>query len=139
MQKLDFKYLKLTSEEKEDLLKSLKRELESVEGIVFAYVHGGFIEREVFRDVDVAVWIKNLEDAYNYEVGLSVKLEANLRVPIDLHVLNKAPLPFKHYVFIRGKLLLSKDEKTRIKIVEETLRQYMDVRLLNKTLPTLKY
>jgi len=126
----EFKYRKLTAEEKERLLNGLRKELESVDGVVFAYVHGGFIEMEVFRDVDVAVWIENLEDAFSYEVDLSAKLEANFKTPIDLHVLNQAPQSFKHHAFTRGKLLFSKDEETRIKLVDETVRQYADVRAL---------
>ena len=130
MHEVGFKYRKLTAEEKEKLLNSLRRELESVDGIVFAYVHGGFIDMEVFRDVDLAVWIKNPQDAFSYEVDLSAKLEANLKTPIDLHVLNQAPLSFKHNAFTRGKLLFSKDEETRIKLIDETVRQYADARAL---------
>jgi len=125
-----FKYRKLTSDEKERFLNSLRKELEGVDGIVFAYVHGGFVEMEAFRDVDVAVWIENPEDAFSYEVDLSAKLEADLKAPIDLHVLNEAPLSFKHHAFTRGKLLFSKDEETRIKLVDETVRQHADVRAL---------
>lgn len=130
MHEVGFKYRKLTAEEKERLLNSLRKELEGVDGIVFAYVHGGFIEMEVFRDVDVAVWIKNPQDAFHYEVDLSAKIEANLKTPIDVHVLNQAPLSFKHYTFARGKLLFSKDEETRIKLIDETVRQYADARTL---------
>jgi len=108
----------------------LRKELEGLDDIMFAYVHGGFLDIEVFRDVDVAVWIKNPEDAFSYEVDLSAKLEADLKTPIDLHVLNQAPLSFKHHAFTRGRLLFSKDEETRIKLVDETLRQYADVRAL---------
>jgi len=125
-----FKYRKLTADEKETLLNGLRKELESVDGVLFAYVHGGFVEMEVFRDIDVAVWIKNPEDAFNYEVDLSAKLEASLKAPIDLHVLNEAPLSFKHHAFTRGKLLFSKDEETRIRLVDEAVRQYADVRAL---------
>ena len=80
----------------------------------------------------MAVWIKNPEDAFNYEVNLSVKLEAGLKAPIDLHVLNQAPLSFKYHAFTRGKLLFSRDEGTRIKLIDETVRQYADVRVLKR-------
>jgi predicted nucleotidyltransferase len=132
MREVGFKYRKLTGEEKERLLNGLRKELDAVDGIVFAYVHGGFIEMKVFRDVDVAVWIKDPEDAFSYEVDLSAKLEANLKTPIDLHVLNQAPLSFKHHAFTRGKLLFSKDEETRIGMVDETVRQYADIKKLTE-------
>jgi hypothetical protein len=126
------RYRKLTAEEKERLLESLRKELEGVDGIVFAYVHGGFIEMGIFRDVDVAVWIKNPEDALDYEVDFSAKLEVSLKTPIDLHVLNQAPLSFRHHALTRGKLLFSKDEEMRIGLIEETVRQYADLKKLKE-------
>ncbi len=127
LNKVGFKYRKVTAEEKEKLLNSLRKELGSVDGVIFAYVHGGFVEMEAFRDVDVAVWIKNPEDAFSYEVDLSARLEVNLKTPIDLHVINRAPLSFKHHAFTRGKLLFSRDEEMRIKLIDETVRQHADV------------
>ncbi|MBS7637390.1 nucleotidyltransferase domain-containing protein [Candidatus Bathyarchaeota archaeon] len=112
------------------MLDSLMKELERVDGVVFAYVHGGFIEMEVFRDIDVAVWISDPRDAFSHEVELSARLEASLKTAIDLHVLNRAPLPFKHHVLTRGRLLFSKDETLRVGLVDETVRQYADVRML---------
>lgn len=108
----------------------MRKELEDIDDIVFAYVHGSFIGRNIFRDVDVAVWVRDLGKAWYYEVDLSAKLEVKLGIPIDIHVLNQAPLPFKHHVFTRDKLLFSRDGRTRIEIVDETIRQYIDVRLL---------
>lgn len=128
----EFKYYRLSAEERRKLLEELKKELESVEGIVFAYVHGSFVEAEAFRDVDVALWVEDPGKAFSYEVDLSARLEARFKTPIDLHVLNKAPLPFKHSVFTRGQLLFSKDEEERASVVDEVLRQYADVRMLNE-------
>lgn len=56
--KLEFKYYILTAEKRDELFHKLKRRLAGVEEILFAYVHGGFLEGE-FRDVDVAVWIRD--------------------------------------------------------------------------------
>jgi predicted nucleotidyltransferase len=42
-------------EERERLLDKLRGLLEGVRGISFAYVHGSFVKRELFRDVDVAL------------------------------------------------------------------------------------
>lgn len=126
----EFKYLRMSTMEKEGLLDELKRMLEKVDSIVFAYVYGGFVERGFFRDVDVAVWINSSEEAFGLEIDLSSKLEAKLKVPIDIHVLNEAPLPFKHVVFTRGRFLFSRDEENRMRIVDETVRQYVDLLML---------
>lgn len=130
MREVGFKYRKLTTDEKERLLTSLKKELEEFDDVVFAYVHGGFVEMEVFRDIDVAVWIKDPQDAFYYEVDVSAMIEARLGAPVDLHVLNQAPLSFRNHVFAGGKLLFSRDEEARIRLVDETVRQYADVQVL---------
>lgn len=120
----------MTRGEKERLLESLRKRLEEDGGIVFAYVHGSLVEKGFFRDVDVAVWIRDLGEAFKYEVDFSARLEIDLGIPIDIRVLNGAPLPFKHHVFTRGKLFFSRDKEERMRIVDETIRQYMDISLL---------
>ena len=131
---LKFKYYELSSEEKAKVVESIRKELKSIEGVIFAYIHGGFIERPFFRDVDIAVWIKSPERVFDYTVNLSASLAALIGYPIDLHILNEAPLPFKYHVFTRGKLLFSKDEKLRAIIVDETLRRYIDFMELTRKL-----
>jgi predicted nucleotidyltransferase len=128
----DFRTFHMESEERERLLRGIKRLLEGVEGIVFAYAHGSFVELDAFRDVDIALWVKDPEDAFNYAVHLSAKLEAEVGVPMDIHVLNDAPLPFKRHVFTKGELLLSVDEGFRLMMLDETLRRYFDLKGLNR-------
>ena len=39
----------------------------------------------------------------------------------------------EHHAFTRGRLLFSKDEETRIELVDETVRQYADARAVGIT------
>ena len=130
--KLKFNYRELSAEERFKLLEKLREELKGVTEISFAYVHGGFIERDFFRDLDVAVWLKNPHRAFYYTVSFSAKLEIKMGVPVDLQVLNGAPLPFKFHVFTMGRLLFSKDESLRVRLVDEAVREYIDIRQLGK-------
>jgi len=127
-----FKYHELRKKEKEFILERLKEKLHSEEEIVFAYVHGGFLERSFFRDIDVAIWIKSIEKAFYYTVDYSAKLELEIGFPVDIHVLNEAPLSFKYHVFTRGKLLFSRDEYLRALVIDATIREYLDFKLLEK-------
>lgn len=126
------KYWTLDGEEKQKVLEKIKMVLEKDDEVVFAIVHGSFIERDSFRDIDIAVWIKNSEKAIQYTVSLPNKIEAETKFPIDIQVLNEAPLPFKHHVLTEGKTLFSKDEKLRTELANETIRQYFDLKLLTK-------
>lgn len=127
---LEFKYRRLSADQKFKLLEGLRARLEADSGIVFAYVHGGFVERDFFRDVDVAVWVVDTGKAFYYTVDFSAKLEVKMGVAVDVQVLNEAPLPFRHYVFTRGRLLFSRDENLRLRVVDEVVRQYADLKQL---------
>lgn len=98
----------------------------------FSPIHGGFLEAESFRDVDIAVWLEEGEDPFRYAVEVAAKLEGELGIPLDLHVLNESPLPFKYQVLTKGLLLFSRDEGVRSRVVDETIRQYFDLKLLRK-------
>ena|GEM_PF-578214 len=89
----EFRYYELTAEEKIKIIDFLRERLGSINEILFAYVHGGFVERNLFRDVDLAVWIRSEEKAFYYTVDFSAKLEVEVGIPIDIHVLNEAHYP----------------------------------------------
>lgn len=57
--KLEFKYHRINQQKKTTIIKLLKTILKADEEVVFAYLHGGFIEAPAFRDIDIAVWLKN--------------------------------------------------------------------------------
>jgi len=74
------------------LVEDLRAKLKVYEDIIFAYVHGSFL-RGKFRDVDVAIWIEGGKtEAFHYTVDVSAELSKEF--PIDLHVLNEAPILF---------------------------------------------
>jgi len=124
--KLEFKYYTISSEEKLKLLEKLKKRLSEVNEIIFAYVHGGFIEREFFRDIDIAIWVRDPENSLRYIVKLSTELELEFKIPIDIQILNEAPLPFKYYVLTKGTLLFSKDDRLRQEILNYVIRSHID-------------
>jgi predicted nucleotidyltransferase len=81
----------------------------------------------MFRDIDIAIWIEDPGKAYEYEIDLAVELGTALGIPVDIHVLNEAPLPFRYIVFSEGRLLFSRNERRRIEVIDETIREYIDV------------
>ncbi|RLG42404.1 MAG: nucleotidyltransferase domain-containing protein [Thermoproteota archaeon] len=127
-----FRYLSLSKEKRSEILEKLRRSLEDLGSIVFAYVHGGFIEREFFRDLDLALWVEDLSNSLKYAVDLSVKLRIKLGIPVDVQVLNEAPLPFKYHVFTEGTLVISRDEDLRSRVVDVTIREYLDFKKLKE-------
>jgi len=123
----------MSEEERRQLLRRLREELELRREILFAYVLGSFAEGLPFRDVDVAVWAEGVEEgeAWDYETKLSVDLTLKLDLPIDVKLLNFAPLGFK-FNATKGELLFSRDEELRLRFVEETWVEYMDFSWLSR-------
>jgi len=64
--------------------------------IEFAYLHGSVLDVMTPNDVDVGVYLTAAAaartDAFQYENDLSRSLSRLLHLPIDVHVLNGAPL-----------------------------------------------
>ena len=107
----------------------LQKALEAKSEIVFAYLHGSFAEGLPFHDVDVAVYLDPafamVTDIFDYEMSLSIELTRLLRFPVDVHVLNGAPLGFQHSV-LQGEVLLVRDEDKLTDFIERVALEYMD-------------
>ncbi|MFZ8792471.1 MAG: type VII toxin-antitoxin system MntA family adenylyltransferase antitoxin [Acidilobaceae archaeon] len=128
----ELRYFRVGESEREAIVCRLRELLERVEGVSFAYIYGGVVKRDKFRDVDIAIWVEDPSRAHEYEVDLAVELSLTLGIPVDVHVLNEAPLPFKYSVFSEGRLLFSRDEEKRVEVVDETIREYIDVLMLRR-------
>jgi len=100
-------------ERRADLRHRLHTALEPHQEIVFAYLHGSFLDEDMpYHDVDVAIYLSPAwasgQDIFEYEMTLSVDLTLALHVPVDVHVLNEASLGFQHSVLHRGEVLFSR-------------------------------
>lgn len=115
--------------EKNEVIEQIARAMDRQGEIRFAYVFGSFIEDTPFHDVDVGVFLASTDPASALRVaaGTASCLEQTLHLPIDVCVLNFAPLPFLHHV-IRGQLIFERDEDLRAEIVERTVREYLDIK-----------
>jgi len=119
----------LTPEEKEQLARRLEQQLTGHPGVIFAYLHGSFVDEVRFRDLDVAVYLmpgvidpRRLRD---YEAEVAMELETQLRVPVDVRILNDAPLAFRHHV-LKGRLLLVRDADLLDEFRARTWDEYFD-------------
>ena len=131
--------IRCPSAERRAILDALQEAVEAEPDVVFAYVYGSFLEDRPFHDIDVAVYLDvadeqemggfALELAADLERSLSQKCDQTL--PVDVRVLNQAPLGFRYHVF-RGKLLFSRDEVLRTQEVERTVSRYLDLEPLRR-------
>ncbi|MBH0199747.1 MAG: nucleotidyltransferase domain-containing protein [Nitrospira sp.] len=115
-------------EQREDVLMKLRVELERVSGLRFAYVYGSVLESDRIHDVDVGICLDETAVAQQKDLvdALSVKLLAAVRLPVDIRVLNEAPLSFLYHV-LRGRLVLCRDETFLTDMLEDVARRYLDL------------
>jgi predicted nucleotidyltransferase len=123
--------------ERERILDTTRRSLEPEAGVLFAYVHGSFLQDRPFHDLDVAVYLDPGDERERpmFSADLASALEnamsPEIRVPVDVRILNQAPLGFRYQVF-RGRLLFSRDDALRTQLVEQTVARYLDLKPLRQ-------
>ncbi|MBH0178680.1 MAG: nucleotidyltransferase domain-containing protein [Nitrospira sp.] len=115
-------------EQREDVLAKLRVELARVSGLRFVYLYGSALESDRVHDVDVGIFLDDSMDALQMNMmdALSVTLSAAVGVPVDIRMLNAAPLPFLYHV-LRGKLVLCRDETFLTDMLEDVARRYLDL------------
>lgn len=122
----------LSTEEKEKVLQGAAASLGRHEEILFAYALGSFLEEGPFRDLDLVVYVQPGESQYlgfRYEDGLAQEVthDLNLPFPVDLRLLNGAPLAFQYHAF-HGRLLLDRDPDRRVDLLACVLSRYFDIK-----------
>jgi predicted nucleotidyltransferase len=125
------KVITLADTKKKEVVETIKRELEKRDEITFAYIHGSFLFGN-FRDIDIAIYLgDNIGKTVHYELQLEVELGKLIGLPVDVRVLNSAPLSFR-FNAIRGLLLFSRDERARTDFEASTISEYHDFAYFRK-------
>lgn len=122
----------MDDKEREELVSKLVGELENRREIVFAYLYGSFVEGELFQDIDIALYVNEVqvrkERVLEYEISLAVELQRMLAKPFDVKVLNCAPLGFQYYA-TTGKLLFARDDEKRVDFLTRVRCLYLDFQI----------
>jgi hypothetical protein len=96
--------------------------------IAAAYIFGSFAGQESFGDIDIGILLvgEELPAPLEYELSMEAALEKELRLPVDVRVLNSAPLSFQHHVIKSGLLIIDKDPNLRAAFEGRVRKQYFD-------------
>ena len=112
-----------------DIIKILSVKKEVRFAFLFGSFNDGTEENPLpFHDVDVGVFLKGLDkkESVFYSLDLAEELSISAGVPVDVRVLNYAPVTFLFHV-VRGKLIIDKDEEDRGDFMEHVVRHYLDM------------
>jgi predicted nucleotidyltransferase len=115
--------------DREQLRSRLAGDLHARPEILLALLHGSFARGEAFRDIDVAVWLDPArlpkDERFRFALDLSVQLRLTLEHPVDVRVLNDAPLGFRYHA-LAGSPLVVRDEGFLDELRARTWDEYLD-------------
>lgn len=95
--------------------------------IVVAYVFGSFFNSKSFSDIDIGLIMRSeIVQPLNFELTLEIQLEKIVKYPVDVRILNNAPLAFGQNVFRSGRVILDRDPNFRADFQGMILKKYHD-------------
>ncbi len=96
-------------------------------GVMAAYVFGSFVKAGGFADLDLALLMERPPaDVLDFEFSVEDRLERLLRLPVDVRVMNGAPLSFQFRVIREGRLILDRHPDRREDHQVLVMKEYFD-------------
>lgn len=119
---------RMNREERERIEQCLAAELAGDRSVTFAYLYGSFVESQPFHDIDVGVYLENVQAdrVTATALDLAQRLSDRARMPVDVRILNFAPVSFLYHV-LRGQLVFCRDDAVLAEVMERTVSRYLDI------------
>lgn len=114
--------------ERTRVVRTITAALEAEPEVIFAYLHGSFLNGGAFHDIDVGIRLAAPTDRrLTLTLDLAARLTGEAGFPVDVRPLDDAPLAFRFRVFRTGRLLISRDDEGLADCMERTMREYLDI------------
>ena len=110
------------------LIETLTAQLEKEPNLAFAYLYGSAAEQQTAHDVDIGLYYESTEAIPTSDriLTLAHQLSLALHIPVDIRILNHAPLSFLFHA-LHGQLLTCQDPDLQATILEQIGREYLDI------------
>lgn len=101
---------------------------QSLPEMAAAYIFGSFVGQDSFGDIDIGILLSTdeLDQPLAYELNIEIFLEKELELPVDVRVLNGAPLSFQQNVIRKGLLIVDKNPNRRAAFEGNVRKKYFD-------------
>jgi predicted nucleotidyltransferase len=112
---------------KKEIIQLVRQNLSARHEIVFAYVFGSIVDSEVFKDVDVGIYLdQSISDGFHRAFEISGELEALLGCCVDVILMNTAP---DHLVYSisMGEVIVNRDDDARVEFITDSWNGYFDI------------
>ena len=113
------------------LKEKIKEVLKGYKEILVAYLYGSTVKGYEGKgsDIDVGLLLREdfkAEALYPVRVAGEIKEKCGLDREVDVRILNKRPYRFLHQVITKGKIILSTDERERVRFETSVIDRYID-------------
>jgi len=118
----------LSRSEKEKVIQIiLSHFFQQYDEIFSVYIFGSFISKRHFSDIDIGIITDmDLNKTLDFELKLENRLEKLIKYPVDVRILNQAPISFSQNVFRAGRVIIDKNPNMRADFEGRILKQYFD-------------
>ena len=120
---------KMSAEQREQLIRQLRDRVQNRPEIFFALVHGSILAGGPFRDVDLALYLDpgaiRREAFRDYELDQGVRWSEDLCLPVDVRLLNDAPVSFGYHA-LKGAVVFVREEAFLDEFRARTWDEYCD-------------
>ena len=125
---MNHRLYRLTDQDRQRITDLLAAKLMAEPTVAFAYVFGSFLEMNPIHDVDVGIYLHPSDRKRETEgvASLARRLTDATGLPVDVRILNQAPMTFLYHV-VRGHLLVSKNDDLLTSTLENVSRRYLDI------------
>ena len=109
----------------------IKQVLEERKEILVAYLYGSTVKgyKEKGSDLDVGLLLRQdfkAEALYPFRIAGEIKEKCGVNEEVDVRILNGMPYRFLHQVIRDGEIILSANERERIRFETSVLKNYID-------------
>jgi len=113
------------------LKEGIKEVLKGHEEILVAYLYGSTVKgyKGKRSDIDVGLLLKEnfkAEALYPARIAGEIKQKCGLDQEVDVRILNERPYRFLHQVIRTGEIILSTDERERVRFETSVIDRYID-------------
>ena len=116
---------------KTKLKEKIKEVLKGHKEVLVAYLYGSIVKGYEGKgsDIDVGLLLKEdfkAEALYPTRVAGEIKEKCGLDREVDVRILNKRSYRFLHQVITKGEVILSTDERERVRFETSVIDRYID-------------
>lgn len=115
--------------ERQGVVRPIIAQLSQRPEVLAVVLYGSFLNSETFRDIDLALLVDEHklppEQFLDYELDALGELARLSQFPLDIRIINRAPVLFR-YAVTQGQVLFCRDARIWVEFCERTWGEYLD-------------